>query len=93
MLFPSLFPMFFSILDLLSQTKAIRTIQVHFAKQRYYSIRFKKTLEIIDVFQNSNKRYHNIDRWLKGGRYDISIQLMSIGSTRPKFNVHFENHG
>ena len=34
-----------------------------------------------------------IHQWLKGGRYDISAELMSISFSRPKFNEHFENHG
>ena len=31
-----------------------------------------------------------IDQWLIEGRCDISAELMSIGFSRPKFNVHFE---
>ena len=34
-----------------------------------------------------------LDQWLKGGKCDISAELMSTGSTRAKFNGHFENHG
>ena len=34
-----------------------------------------------------------IDRWLKGGRCDISVEKGSICFSRPKFNVHFKNHG
>ena len=34
-----------------------------------------------------------IDQWLKGGRCDISTELMSIGFSRLKYNGHFENHG
>ena len=34
-----------------------------------------------------------LDQLLKGGRCDILPELMSIGFSRPKFNVHVENHG
>ena len=34
-----------------------------------------------------------LDQWLKGGRCDILTELMSIGFSRPKCNVHFANHG
>ena len=34
-----------------------------------------------------------IDQWLKGARCDILAELMNIGFSRPKFNVHVENHG
>ena len=34
-----------------------------------------------------------LDQWLKGGRCDILTELMSIGFSRPKCDVHFANHG
>ena len=34
-----------------------------------------------------------LDQWLKEGRCNISAELMSTGFSRPKFNLHFENHG
>ena len=34
-----------------------------------------------------------LDWWLKGDRCDISAESMSIGFSRPKFNVNFKNHG
>ena len=34
-----------------------------------------------------------LDQRLKEARCDISAELMSTGFSRPKFNLHFENHG
>ena len=51
------------------------------------------TKSVLNIMSNFILNETILDQWLKRGGCDILAELMSIDFSRPKFNVHVENHG